>query len=232
MSISSQWYNFMGRRALACTESLLTQLVFEHNLRIRFKAEKSKEDGSPTVQSADPCTTSIGSSTLEGNDSQSDITTSSTKGKARADTSTIKSAQDEEKEENLIGRINTLVTVDLDNIIAAKDFLIIGKSWKVLISPTLTISQGLQVPLELVLAIIFLYAVLGWRYDDFQMSRECFLKYDLDYSAFIGFASIIVLLPVPGYLAVKLEAVQRKKMTVVSFTFIHFLSPALAKSWK
>ena len=54
MSICSQWYIFMGTRALARTEGLLTQLVFEHSLRIRFKAEGSEEDGPSTIQSASP----------------------------------------------------------------------------------------------------------------------------------------------------------------------------------
>lgn len=127
----------MGTRALACTQGLLTQLVFEHSLRIRFKAERSKEDSFPTVQWPDPGTPSVeGSVTLEGSDSHSDITASSTKGKAKADTFTTMSAQDEKKEGNLIGRINTLVTVDLDNVIGAKDFLMIGKLQEDFISST------------------------------------------------------------------------------------------------
>jgi hypothetical protein len=136
MSICSQWYIFMGTRALARTEGLLTQLVFEHSLRIRFKAEGSEEDGPSTIQSASPIiipeTQPVeGSATLAGRDTQSDTTASSTKGKAKADISTSKStAKDEKKEkkkDNLIGRINTLVTVDLDNVVSAKYFLMVGK---------------------------------------------------------------------------------------------------------
>ena len=128
----------MGTRALALTEALLTQLVFEHSLRIRFKAEGSKETSSSAGQSASPIVTpetqSVeGSTTLEGNDTQSDSTTSSTKGKAKANSPGAKSAaaKDEKKEEmkkdNLVGKINTLVTVDLENVVSAKDFLMVGK---------------------------------------------------------------------------------------------------------
>ena len=127
----------MGTRALALTEGLLTQLVFEHSLRIRFKAEGSKENSPSTVQSASPTVTpetqSVeGSTTLEDSDTQSDITASSTKGKAKADSSATKSAvakdeKKEEKKDNLVGRINTLVTVDLENVVNAKDFLMVGK---------------------------------------------------------------------------------------------------------
>ena len=140
MSICLQWYIFMGTKALALTEGLLTQLVFEHSLRIRFKAEGSKENSPSTVQSltVTPETQSVEGSTIpEDSDARSDTTASSTKGKAKADFSPTKSAavKDEKKEEkkkdNLVGRINTLVTVDLENVVGAKDFLMVGKQEKV-----------------------------------------------------------------------------------------------------
>ena len=136
MSIASQWYIFMGTRALALTEGLLTQLVFEHSFRIRFKAEGSKENSPSTVQSASlvasPETQSVeGSTAVEGSDTQSDTTADSTKGKGKADSSASKSAATkEEKKDNLVGKINTLVTVDLENIVNAKDFLLVGKERK------------------------------------------------------------------------------------------------------
>ena len=126
----------MGTRALALTEGLLTQLVFEHSLRIRFKAEGSKENSpSSTSPTVTPETQSVeGSTTLEDSDARSDITASSTKGKAKADSSSATksaAAKDEKKEEkkkdNLVGKINTLVTVDLENVVNAKDFLMVGK---------------------------------------------------------------------------------------------------------
>jgi hypothetical protein len=176
MSISAQWYIFMSTRALALTEGLLTQLVFEHSLRIRFKAEGPKENSSSTVQSASltPETQSLeASTTLEDSDAQSDTTANSTKGKGKGNSSTTKSviAKDEKKEEkkdNLVGRINTLVTVDLDNVVSAKDFLMVGKcQCRHTQSFIVNVFLGLQVPLELVLAVIFLYAVLGWRCNTF-----------------------------------------------------------------
>ena len=133
MSISMQWYIFMGTRALALTEGLLTQLVFEHSLRIRFKAEGSKENSSLTVHSPTVTSETLDSSTtLESSDTQSDTTAGSTKGKAKADSSATKSAtakdeKKEEKKDNLVGKINTLVTVDLENVVSAKDFLMVGK---------------------------------------------------------------------------------------------------------
>ena len=138
MSISFQWYIFMATRAVILTEALLTQLVFEHSLRIRFKAEGSKENSPSTVQSASSSVTPEtgfveGSTNFEGRDTESDTTASSTKGKAKADPSSTKSAaaknekNEEKKKNNLVGRINTLVTVDLKNVVNAKDFLMVGK---------------------------------------------------------------------------------------------------------
>jgi hypothetical protein len=124
----------MSTRVLVLTEGLLTQLVFEHSLRIRFKAEGSKQNDqsassivTPENQSVEGITTPA----VAGSDTQSD-TASSTKGKGKADSLATKSvaAKDENKEEkkdNLVGKINTLVTVDLDNVVGAKDFLMVGK---------------------------------------------------------------------------------------------------------
>ena len=136
----------MATRAVVLTEALLTQLVFEHSLRIRFKAEGSKESSPSTVQTASssdtPETRSVeGSTNFEGCDTESDTTASSTKGKAKADSFSTKSAAAkdernvEKKKNNLVGKINTLVTVDLENVVNAKDFLMVGKLRKVSTNP-------------------------------------------------------------------------------------------------
>ncbi|KAF9521634.1 hypothetical protein CPB83DRAFT_865377 [Crepidotus variabilis] len=78
---------------------------------------------------------------------------------------------------NFVGRLNTLVTVDMENIVAAKEFLMVV----------------LQTPLELSLAIAFLYTVLDW-------------------SAFVGLGCIAVLSPVPGYIARKIQSISKRKM--------------------
>lgn len=129
-SICAQWYIFMSTRALVRTEALLIQLVFEHSLRIRFKAEAS--DGPSASSVSTPETQSVeGSTTVEGSDAQSNTTSNATKGKAKADDSTTEPAandgKNEKKKDNLTGRINTLVTVDLDNIVSGKDFLMVGE---------------------------------------------------------------------------------------------------------
>ena len=121
----------MATRALACADGLLTQLVFEHSLRIRFKAEGSREDDPSTVPVDTSEAQSVeGSTPMEASSTQPNAATDSNakKGKAKADDSTAKSAgRKGKKKDNLIGKINTLVTVDLKNIVSARDFLMVSK---------------------------------------------------------------------------------------------------------
>ncbi|KAJ7768239.1 multidrug resistance-associated ABC transporter [Mycena metata] len=130
-SILNHWYVFIVTRAIVRLEAILTQLIFEHALRIRFKSEKSAE----TTKGAAPT--------------------------SRAD-------------QNLVGKLNNLVTSDLQNITEGKDFMLLF----------------VNMPLQLVLCIWFLYAVLGW-------------------SAFVGLAAILFMLPIPGYVGKWVQTVQR-----------------------
>ncbi|KDR83054.1 hypothetical protein GALMADRAFT_238844 [Galerina marginata CBS 339.88] len=205
-SLLFQGYIFAATRALCHTEALITQLVFEHSLRIRLIAETGKETKADTEQdnatvAGTPDTASIaGSSTEDTNtssqspsptnrtpeastDSQSTLTVSTIKGKAKdtspppPKTSPAKKVTPDKKDANLIGKINNLVTTDLGNITDARDFIMLI----------------LSVPLQICGCTFFLYQVLGW-------------------SAFVGLASMIVLLPVPGYAAKLLQSVQKNKM--------------------
>ncbi|KDR83119.1 hypothetical protein GALMADRAFT_238944 [Galerina marginata CBS 339.88] len=183
VSICFQAYIYLGTMALARTQAILTELVFEHSLRIRFKAETGEGGRTPSA-AATPAQTpdnrSIAGSSSEDDESQSVRTeTSAAKGKGKAEPApvAVPSATDAKKKDNLVGKINTLVTVDLDNITNSKDILMLV----------------LQVPLELTLAVGFLYVILGW-------------------SAIVGFASIVMLLPVPAYIASKIQTIQGQKL--------------------
>ena len=141
-------------------QALLTQLVFEHSLRIRLKAEASGDRSS--AQAATPSTPSIveeefcgESSTVADNASDfghnepdENVTqTSSTvmasslqaseatlkgsiKGKAKADSKDAVPLETAKKHtgdaENILGRINNLVSSDLDAILDGADFLTFG----------------------------------------------------------------------------------------------------------
>jgi hypothetical protein len=161
-SFSFQWYIFIATRTLVRTEVLLTQLVFEHSLRIRLKAEAGT-DGKPmpdadaqllrteseaSIGSPDTASVSTSGDVSEGasgsgsaRDSSevSTVMPSREPSKASSQT-TLKASTDpkakevKEKSEgaskksdgNLIGKINNLVTTDLNNITSGRDFLMIS----------------------------------------------------------------------------------------------------------
>lgn len=155
-SVCWQFYIYLATRVLALTEILVTQLVFEHSLRIRFKAETTKSpDSRPVTRPSSRAESPIGSTNTEGDtvnpDSEaSSIAESTARGaseastvavrepststsvstlkgtvKAKANQKGVTSPKEEEQKGsgNLVGRINNLVTTDLNNIVSARDFL-------------------------------------------------------------------------------------------------------------
>ena len=90
----------------------------------------------------------------------------------------------------------------------------------------LIIQQVLMFPLYSVLSTIFLYEVLGWRsvyyLPIWNWKSNSFLS---SASAFVGLATMIVLFPVPGYIAKKVRdvQVQRMKMVLSQLMFLMFL---------
>ncbi|KAF8898485.1 hypothetical protein BD779DRAFT_1607278 [Infundibulicybe gibba] len=196
-SISFQWYIYIATRTLVRAECIITQLVFEHALRIRVKAEtpgSSPPSSSSVSVSSTPDTVSIADQEGSGSDpeiahsvggtesetlqasSSSVKSGTSSKGKAKS----IKDESDGSEHSsasNLVGKINNLVTTDLGNIVDSRDFLLVL----------------LYLPLQITLCIWFLYVVLGW-------------------SAFVGLGVILLLFPVPGYVAKRIASVQSTRL--------------------
>lgn len=108
-------------RALVQTESFLTQLIFEHALRIRVKSSNTSTSSSPPP---------------------SDLKKPSQSGRSENKKAAAKSSS------SLEGRLNNLISSDLQAITTARDFLILL----------------MNTPLLIALCIWFLYAILGWRY--------------------------------------------------------------------
>ncbi|KAJ8594877.1 hypothetical protein M405DRAFT_759938 [Rhizopogon salebrosus TDB-379] len=196
-SLAWQWYIFIATRTLVRTEGILTQLVFEHALRIRMKAElpdDAKKSGDSTGTSTPDTASVAGSSTValdESTEGSSDetlqtsaetLSTSSVKkGKQKAqdakEDSETSSKEKHSSADNLVGKINNLVTTDLSNITEGRDFLM----------------AVLYIPLQVIVSIVFLYNILGW-------------------SAFVGLAVMVILFPLPGYVAKMIQTVQKEKM--------------------
>ena len=127
---------------------MLTQLVFEHSLRIRLKAEASNEeteddnltvigtqDSASVVESTSVDTNSMAgetgsqssqaSSPIPREDSRGD-SQSTSNGPVKAKDSSTSATKDKKEPQNLIGKINNLVTADLGNIVEGRDFLMIS----------------------------------------------------------------------------------------------------------
>lgn len=141
-------------------EAIITQLVFEHSLRIRLKAETETGEevmrtNSPTVEteSSNENTTLSTAGTGEGGFSPPNESAPSRD--LAKEKRNLKEDDISPSASNMIGHINNLVTTDLGNIVDARDFMFVIVS----------------IPLQIMACIAFLYWILGWRYDtiDFQM---------------------------------------------------------------
>lgn len=66
--------------------------------------------------------------------------------------STKKSISEVDAQDNFLGRLNTLVTTDLQNVVNGRDFILIF----------------VYIPLNVIVAMLFLYTILGWRCDGFS----------------------------------------------------------------
>ncbi|KAJ7101009.1 hypothetical protein C8R43DRAFT_1141277 [Mycena crocata] len=189
-STSFQWYIFLATRTLA----LITQLVFEHALRIRVKAESAEKaptssgastpqdrSASPTEQEESSGDETINADTVSRDEtlqassaSIKSTTSSKAKGKGK---DTKEESEESASASNLVGKITNLVTTDLGNITESRDFLFIL----------------LLIPMEIILCVVFLYQVLGW-------------------SAFVGMGVMVLLFPVPGYVAKQIQTVQQQRL--------------------
>ena len=126
--------------------AIVTQLVFEHALRIRVKAETSssaRTTPAVTPEARSETTTpdnvsvadNIGPETAGGSGEENgQLTTSlSIKGKQKEEFPTSLASDDDNedpsKASNLVGKMNNLVSSDLENIIEGRDFLLLGPSF-------------------------------------------------------------------------------------------------------
>ncbi|KAI9431381.1 hypothetical protein H4582DRAFT_2085045 [Lactarius indigo] len=195
-TIAFQWYYFIVTGTLVRISAIVTQLVFEHALRIRVKAETSSSpsatpDATPDARSEfttpdsgsiveiDIMSEEAGGSSKETRSEQPTVTTSRIKGKRKEEVPRSDSGREGGYEpgdsSNLVGKMNNLVSTDLENLVEGRDFLLLV----------------LYFPLQVVICIWFLYNILGW-------------------SAFVGMVVMVALFPIPGIVAGKIQKVQKE----------------------
>jgi|SRR6266850_2711012 len=130
---------------LVRVSAIVTQLVFEHALRIRMKAETSSSTRTTPVatpntlsEATTPDNVSIAGDNIvaepaSGSSEEAGQSTSSSsiKGKQREGSHPPTPVGDDDSEDlgkssNLVGKMNNLVSTDLDNLVEGRDFLLLG----------------------------------------------------------------------------------------------------------
>jgi hypothetical protein len=129
-------------------QGIITQLVFDHALKIRIKAESTSSATPVSSVATTPDTASLAESAsmspsdVHGNGDETETETETQtavsegtvtpKGKSASsvagESATTKVSDEAPKAGNLVGKLNNLVTTDLNNIVDGRDFLFIGES--------------------------------------------------------------------------------------------------------
>ncbi|KAL1937768.1 hypothetical protein VTO73DRAFT_12921 [Trametes versicolor] len=192
-AMAIQYYVFNTTRMLVQTEAIITQLVFDHSLRIRMKSETSSSPSTSRASTAvhTPDNASIaevtdaeqGSPSRSNENGSEDETVHASSASTTSATATKKGSDTKKTEEklatagsgapagNLIGRINNLVTTDLNNLVDGRDFLFI-----VLYAPTDARVQDVTETMN----VIRMIKLFGWEpkvADQLAGKREDELKY-------------------------------------------------------
>ncbi|KAI0325198.1 P-loop containing nucleoside triphosphate hydrolase protein [Cubamyces sp. BRFM 1775] len=200
--ISDQWFGYYSTRLNVRFQAIITELVFEHALRIRLKADTddssspAPSDAATAVGTPDDISQLTNGEDPEGGDANVDrsaTASSSTtaappaksiKGKAKSISEDQPQSAEPDKPakketgRHLVGRINNLVTSDLNNIDGFGVYLVF---------------IGIEAPFEMILSMIFLYQVLEW-------------------SALVGLVAMLITLPLPGWITRHIQYAQREKM--------------------
>lgn len=153
------------------TESLLTQLVFEHSLRIRMRGDALEDDASKPENMNAVLPHAASSAAPANLSDERSKKVAAKKGNIKAGASDVvpRGGRVEPKANQLVGKINNLITTDIQQINFANKVSAIRKYCAFyfersthpiyLTSPHTTASTSLQV----LFSVLFLYRLLGWR---------------------------------------------------------------------
>ncbi|KAF9455005.1 hypothetical protein P691DRAFT_813919 [Macrolepiota fuliginosa MF-IS2] len=207
-SLFFQGYIFFATRTLVRCEAIITQLVFEHSLRIRVKAEAdSTKEGQPLPSPEVPATpVSEGTVTASTNpdsdlEHSRDITIVSTGASSSGETvrpssSSVKSTSSKGSKKTKDGANKTSEppagTSNSSNLVGRINNLVTTDLGNITEARDLMLLV-VYMPLQILLCTTFLYVILGW-------------------SAFVGLAVMILLFPLPGLVAQRIQQVQASRL--------------------
>ncbi|KAM5539772.1 hypothetical protein V8D89_006585 [Ganoderma adspersum] len=211
-SVADEWFMFIQTRVSVRIQAIVTELVFEHALRIRMKAETSDAaDASKSGENTAIATPDTASQVGDAGESQSGegsqagggapgysaASSSSTavspgsapvsvkgKGKATPENSPKKAAEQAKPPEDKKEGKNLVGRI---NNLATSD---LNNLEPIAMFFPYTVFEA---PLQITLCMIFLHNLLGW-------------------SALVGLVMMLITLPVPGWITKHIQGSQREKM--------------------
>lgn len=206
-SIAWQSYGYQTQSMVVRTEAIITQLIFEHALKIRLKDETAMggDASRMTTAAATPHTESLAPDEIFGGDDADHMVESSeatvvsesetsTRGKGVAtapakgsptDASTKKEAKPTTSGSNPIGNMTNLVSTDLSNITDGNSKSpshtdLHATDYCIPRTPARdTLFLFYWAPLQISVAVYFLYRLFGW-------------------AAYVGLAAMVITFPIPG----------------------------------
>ncbi|KAJ7214037.1 P-loop containing nucleoside triphosphate hydrolase protein [Mycena pura] len=198
---------FGPTRSLVRAEAIITQLVFAHSLRIRMKADadnseaKDTKGDSPAVETPSSASaarsesdagadTTDGSATPDNGESGSRSEDESTT--VQASTASIKSATSNAKEPPKPSKEKEDPKKAQGSLVGKINNLVTTDLGNIVDNRDFLV-LFIYVPFQIGVGIYFLYVLLGW-------------------SVWVGVASILLLAPVPGYMAKLVQSVQKERL--------------------
>ncbi|KAF8164524.1 hypothetical protein K438DRAFT_2025293 [Mycena galopus ATCC 62051] len=196
-SLLFQCYIFINTRSLVQTEAIMTQLVFAHSLRIRVKAEMTTDTEDNLAVVAEAPSASAGGS---GADSAAESATpengenlsrsEAESATVQPSTASIKSAASKQPQP---AKATAQKEKKSEGSLVGKINNLVTVDLANIVDSRDFLQLFISIPCQLILGIWFLYNILGW-------------------SVWVGVASIILLVPVPGYMAKLVQSVQRERL--------------------
>ncbi|KAJ7449167.1 hypothetical protein FB451DRAFT_1375079 [Mycena latifolia] len=202
-SLGFQCYIFINTRTLVRTEAIITQLVFAHSLRIRMKAETTEKDSStgtstPAVEAPPPAA----SGSREGSDAESTSETATPENgdsqseddsaTVQASTASIKSAAGKEPMKPGKEPVKPDAPKAEGSLVGKINNLVTTDLGNIVDSRDFLVLL-IYVPLQLSVGIWFLHSLLGW-------------------AVWVGLGSIVLLAPLPGFMAKFVQSVQKERL--------------------
>ena len=161
---------------------------------MKSESNDSSSPSRPPTEPSTPDTASVAESTtashsVEGTNETTTSTLTVQSPPSSSDGDSTKKGQGKDKEEEKKGENESNLVGKITNLVSTDlNNIVDGKDF-----PALFVS----LPLQVIFCIVFLYKVLGW-------------------SAIVGMVMMVTLYPLPGWVASKMQNVQREKMRIVS----------------